>query len=62
MKLVIQAKTFLILMDSKTDYNSKISEIKSKIPDISGLATISALTAVKNKIRDISNLVKKSRL
>ena len=30
-----------------------------KIPNITNLATTSALTAVKNKIRSISNLVKK---
>ena len=31
-----------------------------KIPDISNLATKTALTTVENKIPDISNLVKKS--
>ena len=46
----------------KTDYNSKISEIESKIPSISGLATTSILTAVENKILNINNLVKKDRL
>ena len=53
---------FLILVDllKKTDYNAKISEIKSKIPTINGLATKNALTAVENKIPDISNLVKKT--
>ena len=44
----------------KTDYNSKISEIESKIPGISGLATNSALTTVENKIPDVSSLVKKT--
>ena len=34
---------------NKTDYNAKISEIESKIPSVSGLVTISALTAVENK-------------
>ena len=40
----MQRKKFLILVDllKKTDYNSKISEIESKIPSISGLATNSA--------------------
>ena len=46
-------------LKKKSDYNVKISEIKSKIPTINGLATSSALTAVKNKIPDVSNLVKK---
>ena len=44
----------------KTDLNAKITEIESKIPSVSGLATNSALTAVKNKIPDVSNLVNKT--
>ena len=44
----------------KTDYNTKITEIESKIPGISNLATKAALTTVENKIPDISSLVKKS--
>ena len=46
----------------KTDYNTKITEIEGKIPNISSLATNAALTAVENKIPSISSLVKKSRL
>lgn len=42
----------------KSDYNAKITEIESKIPIITGLAT--ALNAVQNKIRDVNNLVKKT--
>ena len=34
----------------KTDYNTKITEIEDKIPDISDLATKTALTTVENKI------------
>ena len=41
-KLVVQTKKFLV---KKTDYNSKIIKIESKIPSISGLATDSASTA-----------------
>ena len=44
----------------KTDYGTKISEIESKIPSISGLAGNSALTAVENKIPDVSSLIKKT--
>ena len=44
----------------KTDYNTKISEIEDKIPDISGLATKTALNTVENKIPSISGLVKKT--
>ena len=48
------------LVKKKTDYNAKISEIQSKIPSISGLATTSALTAVENEIPDVFSLVKKT--
>ena len=44
----------------KTDYNTKITEIEDKSPDISSLATKIALTTVENKIRSISGLVKKT--
>ena len=43
----------------KSDYNAKVSEIKGKIPSISGLVTNSALTAVENEIPSVINLVKK---
>ena len=49
----------LVVLLEKTDYNTKISEIESKIRDVSSLATKSALTAAENKIPDVSNLVKK---
>ena len=44
----------------KTDYNAKISEIETRIPDISNLATKTALNIVENKIPDTSGLVKKT--
>ena len=43
----------------KLDHNAKITEIESKIPSISGLASNAALTVVENKIPNISSLVKK---
>ena len=43
----------------KTDYNSKITEIEGKIPDISNLATKTALTEAENKIPSVSSLVRK---
>ena len=46
----------------KTEYNGEITEIKGKIPDISNLATKTALTTVENKIPDISNLATKTAL
>ena len=42
-----------------TDYNAKITEIESKTPSISGLATNSAST-VENKIPNTSSLVRKT--
>ena len=39
------------------DLNAKINEAKNKIPNISSLATTTALT--ENKIPNVSNLVKK---
>ena len=39
----------------------KITEIETKIPSISGLATNAALTAVEKKIPNISRLVKKKQ-
>ena len=56
----MQTKKFLILVDllKKTDYNAKITEIESKIPSISGLATTAALPAVENEKTDVRNLVK----
>ena len=44
----------------KTAYNAKISDIEGKIPDISNLATKTALASVENKIPDTSGLVKKT--
>ena len=49
-------------MVKKTDFNTKITEVEGKIPNISRLATSSALTAVENKIPDISSLATTSPL
>ena len=46
----------------KTNYNIKNTELENKIPDISSLATKTALTAIENKIPSVNNLVKKNRL
>ena len=63
--VVIFIQTILNNIDTndvvkKTEYNTKITEIEDKIPDISGLATKTALTIVENKIPGISGLVKKT--
>ena len=39
---------------------TKPNEVETKIPDLSGLATKTALTAVENRIPDFSSLVKKT--
>ena len=44
----------------KTDFDSKITAVEGKIPNISGLAINSSLTAVKNKIPDITSLITKT--
>ena len=44
----------------KTDYNSKITEIENKSPDISNLSTKTALNTIENEIPDTGNLVKKT--
>ena len=49
-------------MVKNTDFNTKITEVEGKIPNISGLATSSALTAVENKIPDVSSLATTSAL
>ena len=46
----------------KTDYNDKITEIENKIPDISNLATKTALTNWSNTVSDTSTLIKKKWL
>ena len=50
----------LLIWFKKTDFNTKVTEIEGKIPDVSSLVTKSALTVVENKIPDLSSLVKKT--
>ena len=52
----------LSIWSKKTDFNTKITEVEGKIPNISGLATSSELTAVENKIPDISSLAASSEV
>ena len=46
----------------KTKYDTDKSELENKIPDISNLATKTALTTIENKIPNISNLATKTAL
>ena len=57
-----QKRKFLIPsgLVKKTDYGTKITNIEGKIPDVSGLATKTALITVENKIPDASSLVKRT--
>ena len=43
-----------------TTINLKINEVKSKIFNVTNLATTTDLTAFENKIPNVSNLVKKT--
>ena len=55
-------KKYLILLVwlKKIDFNTKVTEIEGKIPDVSSLVTKSALTVAENKIPDVSSFVKKT--
>ena len=44
----------------KINYNTKINGLENNIPDISNLATKTALIAIENKIPSVSDLVKKT--
>ena len=48
---------YLVLL---TQLLAKINDVKGYLPNISDLATTSALTAVKNEIPSVSNLLKKT--
>ena len=50
----------LLVLLRKTDFDSKITEVEGKIPNISDLATNSSLTAVESKIPDILSLITKT--
>ena len=43
-----------------TKYDTDKSELDNKIPDISNLATKTALTTIEKKIPDVSNLITKT--
>ena len=41
-------------------FNSKITEVESKIPDTKNSASKTEVTAIENKIPNVSNLVTKT--
>ena len=49
-------------MVTKTDCNTKVTEVEGKSPDTHNLATKTALTVVENKIPSVSNFLKKSKI
>ena len=44
---------------TKTTLNVRINEVKGEIPNITNLATITAITAVENETPSVTSLVKK---
>ena len=52
----------LLVLLKKTNYNTKITEIEGKIPDINNLATKTELITVENKIPNVSGLASKTAL
>ena len=44
----------------KTEFNTKVTEIEGKIPEVSSLATNSALAAVENKTPNMTSLITKT--
>ena len=47
----------LLIWLKKTAFNTKFTEIEGKTPDVSSLATKSALTVVENKIPDVTTKI-----
>ena len=43
-----------------TALNAKINGVKNKVPNITNLATITALTVFENTMPNVNNLVKKT--
>ena len=52
----------LVVLLKKTDSDAKITDIEGKLPDVTNVATKTALATVENKIPDVSYVVKKNRL
>ena len=59
-KLSDKVKHLATTTTTTTAFNAKINEVKNKIPNITNLATTTALIAVENIIPNVSNLVKKN--
>ena len=52
----------LLIWLKKADFNTRVTDIERKIPDVSSLVIKSALTVFENKLPDVNNLVKKQIL
>ena len=60
--LVFQTSRYQIIVLQTSVFNSEITEVENKTPDITNFASKSALTAVENKIPDVKNLVTNTKL
>ena len=57
---ILKIKYLILLVATNASLYAEINEVKGEIPNLTNLATSTALTAVKNKILNICNLVKKN--
>ena len=57
---ILKIKYLILLVATNASLYAEINEFKGEIPNLTNLATSTALTAVKNKIPNICNLVKKN--
>ena len=60
--LVFQTSRYQIIVLQTSVFNSEITEVENKTPDITNFASKSALTAVENKIPDVKNVVTNTKL
>ena len=55
----------VVWLKKKTDFNTKVTEIEGKMPNVGGFLLTSVfnskITEVENKIPDIKNLAKQNR-
>ena len=59
-KTIVDKMPYITNLDTNTSLNTKINGVKGKAPNITNLATITALAAVENKIPNVGNLVEKN--
>ena len=57
---ILKIKYMILLVATNAPLYAEINEVEDEIPNLTNLATSTALTAVENKIPNICNLVKKN--